>query len=49
MMGRKSLIGIAVLCALAFSAFAAANASAAQKAVTCNSTAPTKASAMLTA
>ena len=42
MMGHKSLIGIVMLCALAFSAFAAANASAAQKAVTCSSTAPTK-------
>src|SRR6201999_3646464 len=42
MIGRKSVIGIAVLCALAFSAFAAANASAAQKAVTCSSTAVPK-------
>lgn len=38
-MGRRSLIGIAVLCALAFSAFAAANASAAQRAFTCSHTA----------
>ncbi|HET7444456.1 MAG TPA: hypothetical protein VFJ57_07340 [Solirubrobacterales bacterium] len=35
MIGRKSVIGIAVLCALAPSAFAAASASAEQRAVTC--------------
>ncbi|HET7444177.1 MAG TPA: hypothetical protein VFJ57_05910 [Solirubrobacterales bacterium] len=37
MIGRKSIIGIAVLCALAFSAFAAASASAEQRAYTCAS------------
>jgi len=35
MIGRKSVIGIAVLCALALSAFAAAGANAEQRAFTC--------------
>ena len=42
MIGKKAVSCIAVLCALVFSAFAAADASAAQKAVTCTSTAMNK-------
>jgi hypothetical protein len=42
MIGRKSVIGIAVLCALAVSAFAAASASAEQRAYTCDSSAAVK-------
>jgi hypothetical protein len=42
MIGRKSVIGIAVLCAFAFSAIAAATAAAEQQAYTCSSSAATK-------
>jgi hypothetical protein len=41
MIGRKSAVGIAVLCALAISAFASASASAAAgRAFTCTTSAP---------
>ncbi|MGD9735521.1 MAG: hypothetical protein AB7V58_07940 [Solirubrobacterales bacterium] len=36
MIGRKSVLGVAVLCALVFGAFAAANASAEQRAYSCS-------------
>jgi hypothetical protein len=42
MIGRKSVLGILALCALAFSAFAAPNASAEQRAFTCTKAAKTK-------
>lgn len=42
MLGRKSVLGICVLCALAFGAFAAANASAEQKAWECKGAAGEK-------
>ncbi len=42
MRNLRSILGLSVLCALAVCAFAAGNASAAQRAFTCSSTAPTK-------
>jgi hypothetical protein len=42
MIGRKSVIGIAVLCALAVSAFAASSASAGGRAFTCSTSATLK-------
>ena len=42
MIGRRSVIGIAVLCALVVSAFAAATANAEQKAFLCSTSATTK-------
>lgn len=42
MIGRKSILGLALLCAPLFSAFAATNASAEQKAYTCTTTAGVK-------
>jgi hypothetical protein len=42
MIGRRSVIGLAVLCALVVSAFSAAGASAEQRAYTCTPEAPVK-------